>query len=141
MVTEQQLRGKYSALVAKDLYRRGLKVQGRARVLLGGAAGHPKRVNTGALRSSVQVQLRTFGGAPAVRIGTNLFYARYVRQGTGIYGPRRQKIVPRRAKALVFKSAKYGAKRGKFRGKVVVRSVKGMRPNDFLTDALRAARD
>lgn len=138
---ESKLRAKLLAKLAKDLLRRGFKVQNEARRLLGGARGHPKRVSTGRLRSSVSVQLRTHAGRPAVRVGTNVRYASYVRRGTGIYGPRRQRIVPKRAKALVFPSARYGARRGKFAGKVVVRSVKGMRGNDFLRPALRAARD
>jgi hypothetical protein len=70
---------------------------------------------------------------PTVRIGTRKKHAVWVHDGTGIYGPRRQKIVPRRKKALAFTSKKYG--------KVVVRSVRGMRPNRFLVDALPAARD
>lgn len=138
---EAHLRAKLLEKLAKDLLRRGLKVQAEARRLLSGARGHPKRVNTGNLRSSVGVQLRAHAGRPAVRVGTNVRYASYVRRGTGIYGPKRQRIVPKRAKALVFPSLKYGAKRGKFAGKVIVRSVRGMRQNDFLRPALRAARD
>lgn len=137
MVTEAQLVGRYRVAQAKDLYRRGLKVQTRARVLLSGSAGHPKRVNTGHLRSSIQVQLRTVGGVgPVVRVGTNVRYSRYVHDGTGLYGPRRRKIRPRRAKALRFKGARYGKS-----GYIYAHSVKGMKPNHFLSDALVAARD
>ncbi len=137
MVTETQLIGRYRAAQAKDLYRRGLKVQTRARVLLSGGVGHPKRVNTGALRSSIQVQLRTMGSrGPVVRIGSNLAYSRYVHDGTGIYGPRRRKIRPKRAKALRFKGARYGKS-----GYIYARTVRGMKPNHYLKDALSAARD
>ena len=137
MVTQAQLVGRYRAAQAKDLYRRGLKVQTRARLLLSGSgAGHPKRVDTGHLRSSVQVQLRQVLGSPAVRIGTNVTYSRYVHDGTGLYGPRRRKIRPKRAKALRFKGARYGK-----RGYIYAHSVKGMKPNHFLEDALIAAKD
>jgi hypothetical protein len=135
VVTQAQLVGRYQAAQAKDLYRRGLKVQARARVLLSGTGGHPKRVNTGHLRASVQVQLRTFAGSPAVRVGSNLKYSRWVHDGTGIYGPRRRPIRPKRAKALRFKGRRFGKS-----GYIFAREVKGMKPNHFLTDALPAAR-
>jgi hypothetical protein len=66
-------------------------------------------------------------------------YALYVHDGTGLYGPKKTVIRPKNAKALVFKSKVYGAKRGKFAGKVVVKSVKGMKPNPFLANALDSA--
>lgn len=138
----EQIRGRLKPAQAKDLLRRGLKVQARARELLGGTGpDHPRRVDTGDLRSSIQVQLRDAGGVAVVRIGSNRKIARWVHDGTGLYGPRREKIVPRTARALVFSSTKYGHKSGRYRGKVVVRSVKGMRRNRFLRDALPAARD
>lgn len=137
MVTQAELIGRYRAAEAKDLYRRGLKVQTRARILLSGSANHPKRVSTGNLRSSIQVQLRTIGGrGPVVRVGTNVAYSRYVHDGTGLYGPKRRKIRPKRAKALRFKGARYGKS-----GYIYAHSVRGMRPNHFLADALVAARD
>jgi hypothetical protein len=36
---------------------------------------------------------------------------------------------------------KYGAKKGKGKGKVFVKQVKGMRPNPFLRDALKFAKN
>lgn len=132
MVTEAELIGRFRKTQAQDLLRRGLKVQARARLLLSGAAGHPKRVDTGQLRSSVGVQLRSLAGRPSVRIGTNLRHARWVHDGTGIYGPRRRRITPTTKKALAFQS-----RRGR---RVVVRSVRGMERNEFLKDALPAAR-
>lgn len=132
MISEAELIGRFRAAQAKDLLRRGLKVQARARVLLGGAAGHPRRIATGQTRSSVGVQLRALGGSPVVRVGSNLKKARWIHYGTGIYGPRHRVIKPRRAKVLVFQVG--GTT-------VFARSVKGMRPNAFLKDALPAARD
>lgn len=132
MVTEAELIGRFRKTQAQDLLKRGLKVQARARVLLGGAAGHPKRVDTGALRSDISVQLRTLAGRPVVRVGTNKKYARWVHDGTGIYGPHRRRITPKTKKALAF-----NGRRGR---RVVVRSVRGMEKNEFLKDALSAAK-
>jgi hypothetical protein len=39
-----------------------------------------------------------------VEVGTNLHYARYVEEGTGIFGPKRRKITPVTAKALAWRS-------------------------------------
>lgn len=133
MVTEAQLITRFRRKQADDLLRRGRRVQARARLLLSGAAGHPRRVDTGILRVSVQVQLRTGTRSPVVRIGSGRRYARWVHDGTGIYGPRRRPIRPRRAKVLVFET-KVG------RRKVFAREVRGMTPNRYLRDALPAAR-
>ena len=127
-----------SGPVARDLLRRGEKVKSKAKRNL---SRSPRRINTGTLRSSITVQLLMVNGVPIVRIGSPLFYAIFVHDGTGIYGPRGTPITPVSAKALVFPSKKFGAKSGKFAGLVVVKSVKGMKPNPFLKDALSAARD
>jgi hypothetical protein len=76
----------------------------------------------------------TYRGLPAARIGTPLRRARWIHDGTGIYGPRRTPIRPTRAKRLVFKPK--GSKRIVF-----AKSVKGMKANPFLKDALPAAKD
>lgn len=120
--------------VAKDMLRRGLKVESAAKRNLGGASGKPRRINNGHLRSDVRARLVIVGGAPAARIGSGLRYARWVHDGTGIYGPRRTRITPRTKKALRFKPKGTS-------GWIIRPSVKGMRPNQFLADALSAARD
>lgn len=121
-----------SGAVARDLLKRGYKVQARAKVLISGAGpGHPKRVRTGNTRSSINVRLLA---APSlrVRVGTNVWYAIYIHGGTGIYGPRKTPIRPKRAKALRFR----------INGQVIfAKSVKGMRKNQFLKDALPAMKD
>lgn len=128
--------------VAKDLMKRGARVESRAKRNLSGIGGSgPKRVDTGHLRSSIKHQLVFRPEGLSVRIGTNVYYARWVHDGTGLYGPRHQVIKPKRAKALVWRSQLHGQKSGKFRGYVVVKSVKGMRPNPFLAAALPAFRD
>lgn len=126
--------------VAKDLVKRGVRVQSRARRNLGGLTGSgPRRINTGLLRASIDVQLVLQPKDLAVRVGTGVYYARWVHDGTGLYGPKHSLIRPKQAKALVFRSKIYGAKKGKFAGKVVVKSVRGMKPNPFLKNALPSA--
>jgi hypothetical protein len=120
--------------LGRDLLRRGLKVETQAKRNLAGGPSGPKRIDSGRLRSSVTTVMVERNGDLAVLIGTNVRYARYVHDGTGIYGPRRQMIRPKRAKLLRFKpkgSSRY----------VFAKQVRGMVPNMFLVSALSAARD
>ena len=130
----QLLKGKNGG-VARQALIRGVKVQTQARRNLGGGTGSgPKRVDTGLLRASIAVQLRTWGaGDIAVRVGTNVRYALWIHEGTGIYGPKHTPIVPKRARYLRFKPK--GLEKYLYR-----RSVKGMKPNPFLVAALPAAK-
>lgn len=108
--------------VAKDMMRRGQLVENQAKRLC--------PVDTGRLRSSITHELRQERGVPVVRVGTNVKYAVYVHEGTGIYGPRHRMIVPVRAKALRFKVD----------SKVVyAKHVRGVRARPFLVEALNAA--
>ena len=118
--------------VVRDLLRRGLLVETQAKRNLGGIGG-PKRIDTGRLRASIATVVVTRGGSPVVLVGTNVNYARYVHDGTGVYGPRHTPIRPRRGKFLRFRP------RGS-RKWIYARQVKGMKPNPFLTNALPAAR-
>lgn len=119
--------------VARDLLKRGLRVESRAKVLLSGTGvAHPKRVDTGRLRASVRTALRHEAGKPVVRVGTAVGYAIFVHNGTGIYGPRRTPITPVTSEFLRFRPK--GSPVFLYR-----RSVKGMRGNPFLKDALPAA--
>lgn len=116
----------------RDMLRRGLLVETQAKRNLSGIGG-PKRIDTGRLRASIATVAVTRNGEPAVLVGTNVKYARWVHDGTGIYGPRGVPIRPRTKKFLRFKPR--GARRY-----IYARSVKGMKPNRFLTNALSAAR-
>jgi hypothetical protein len=118
--------------VVRDLLRRGLLVETQAKRNLAGVGG-PKRVDTGRLRASIATVVVTRNGAPAVLIGTNVNYARFVHDGTGIYGPKHAPIRPKRAKFLRFRPK--GSR--KF---VYAKSVRGMQPNRFMKNALSAAR-
>lgn len=118
--------------VVQDLLRRGLLVETQAKRNLGGIGG-PKRIDTGRLRASVATQLVNRAGSFVVLVGTNVKYARWVHDGTGIYGPLHRPIKPRTKKFLRFKPSK----KSKY---VYARQVKGMKPNRFLLNALHAAR-
>lgn len=124
--------------VAKDLLKRGARVELRAKRNLQGGVGKPRRIDTGHLRASVGTNLLVRPDGLAVRVGTGVHYALYVHDGTGLYGPKHTVIRPRHGKVLVFRSKIYGAKKGRYAGKVVVTFVRGMKPNPFLRDALPA---
>lgn len=114
------------------MLRRGLLVETQAKRNLGGIGG-PKRVDTGRLRASINTQLVVEQGIPRAVIGTNVYYARWVHDGTGLYGPRHAVIRPKRRKFLRFRP--HGSRRY-----VYARSVKGSPGNPFLRNALHAAR-
>lgn len=126
--------------VAKDMFRRGLRVETKAKQLLG---SDPKRVDTGRLRASINTQAYTVNGKPVVAVGTDVEYATYVHEGTGLYGPRAQYIVPVNKQVLRWKTRGRGQaarrKAGTGGYTFAMRSA-GMRPNPFLKNALSAAR-
>ena len=118
--------------VARDMLRRGLLVETQAKRNIGGVGG-PRRVDTGRLRASISTQLLMRNGVPAVVVGTNVFYALWVHNGTGVYGPAHRLIRPKRARRLKFKPSGQNTY-------VYARFVVGMKPNPFLRNALPAAR-
>ena len=107
--------------LARGILRASKKVERKAKRLA--------PVDKGQLRSSITSHVVFRGGLPIGRIGTNLKYAPWVHQGTGIYGPRGVPIRPKSAKVLVFRP------KGKSKN-VYVKSVKGMKGRPFLKDAL-----
>ena len=120
--------------VAKDLLVRGYRVQARARKNLDGGLSGPKRIDTGKLRASISVQLkRKSTNILVVHIGTNVEYALWVHDGTGLYGPMHRPIRPKTKRYLRFKPKNSSTF-------IYAKLVKGMRPNHFLSDALEAAR-
>lgn len=113
---------------------------------------------TGTLGRSITVsQPQATGNALYVEVGTNIPYARYVEEGTGIYGPKGQKIKPKSAKVLAWRSTGAGLFSGsrsvliaagisKRKGRIVsnakrdiylnfARSVRGMRPWHYMQNA------
>jgi hypothetical protein len=119
--------------VARDLLRRGYRVTAVAKRLC--------PVDHGRLRASITPVLVSRDGMFIVEVGTNVKYARWVHDGTGIYGPRQARIYPRTAKVMVFSprtSAGQFIPRKK-RAVVFAKSTKGMKGRPFLKDALWAA--
>jgi hypothetical protein len=99
----------------------GRRVQGYARGIV--------RVKTGWLKADIDTRFMSQAGLPVVQVGVDAHYGEYVHTGTGIYGPRRQRIYPKKGKYLVF--------RGRDGTLVFATSVRGMRPNQYLTRAMR----
>jgi hypothetical protein len=113
--------------VTRDLLRRALNVERKAKRLA--------KANHGRLRGSIThqlVQTTSYGhSVTGVRVGTNVVYALWVHQGTGVYGPHHSRIRPIHAPVLRFT----------WHGKVMFRpSVSGQEANHYLLDALDAAK-
>lgn len=85
-------------------------------------------VDRGRLRSSIAARLDVVDGRPACVVGTNVEYAAFVHEGTGIYGSRRAPIVPKTPGGVL--TFKVGGKR------VFARSVKGSPGRPFLRRAM-----
>jgi Bacteriophage HK97-gp10, putative tail-component len=120
--------------VARDMLRRGYRVRT--------AAQRRCPVDHGRLRASIVARLISVNGVTICEVGTDVEYAVWVHEGTGLYGPRHALIYPKTAKALVFTPRKANGayiKRGD-RSVVIVRSTKGMKGIPFMRDALPAAR-
>jgi len=85
-------------------------------------------VDDGTLRASIRSQVSHRGSEVAGEVYSDLEYAAYVHQGTGIYGPAGQPIRPVRARVLSWEQAGVG--------RVFAREVRGSRAQPFLADAL-----
>jgi hypothetical protein len=119
--------------VARDLLRRGYKVQGAARRLC--------PVDHGRLRNSIIPILVVRSGMVICEVGTDVEYAMFVHNGTGIYGPRHMRI---NVGHVMVWQARKATQTGKFipkrfRSTTFAMSTRGMRGTPFLKDALPAA--
>lgn len=126
--------------VWRDIQMRGTKVLNKARRLA--------PVDQGALKKSITLEMALVNGLPTARIGSNLKYAIFVHEGTGLWG-RGQFIRPVRAAVLRWpaKNQKYrqtgGNRRyraGKTQAYVYSQRSAGSRPKPFLRNALDAAK-
>lgn len=114
-----------TGIVGRDNFARTKRVESKAK--------RACPVDTGRLRASIQSTMpQQVGNLVVSYVYTDVNYAGFVMSGTGIYGPHRTPIVPVTSPVLVFTPK--GAS-----GPVFARSVRGMRPRPFLTDALTAA--
>lgn len=115
--------------VAKDLAQRAIRVQSKARQLVSGSM---VKVRTGRLRSSITWEIRSTSRGLVAVVGSNVEYAQYVHDGTGIYGPRGAMIRPVNKKMLSWKDPDSGQR-------IFAKAVRGSRPRPFLREALDAA--
>lgn len=86
-------------------------------------------VDKGTLRGSLQVTpMSQRDNVIEGSMGTGLFYAPFMEEGTGIYGPAKSPIRPKRAKVLAFNVG----------GRTVfARQVKGAKPHWYMRTSLR----
>lgn len=131
------------AVLHRNLVRAGTNAGHRYGRQVQNAARRRCPVDEGRLRSSIDYTVTTTGGKVRMTCGSPLAYARWVHDGTGIYGPHATPIVPVSAKALKFEArglrpGRRGPTRApKGKGTLVfAKSVKGMEGRPFLTDAL-----
>lgn len=122
--------------VWRDLNRRADRVLNKARRLC--------PVDQGQLKKSLTKEMALVNGVPVARVGTNVKYAIYVHEGTGLWG-RGQYIKPVRKSVLRWpmkNQSGRGNRRyrsGKTAGYVFSMRSKGVRGRPFLRDALDAA--
>lgn len=109
-----------------------LRISGRlvaqnARAILNETSADP----TGQLAGSIGVSTvhRVGASSQAIQVGSDLYYAAWVEEGTGVFGPRGSPIRPRNARFLVFHSRTTGHK-------VVTSTVKGQPGKHYLRRAL-----
>jgi hypothetical protein len=118
--------------VRKDVRRRARNVREAAKANVRSMTAHP----TGRLASSISFSTVEPRGPDTVaaQVGSDLPYARFVHDGTGVYGPTGSPIVPTSKPLLVFDSR---------RASSVIRAyeVLGQKPKPYLERALRAAVD
>jgi hypothetical protein len=112
--------------VAQGTREASVRAVARAALAVQTNARRRAPVDHGRLRQSIGFEMTA---APSAFVGVGVPYARYVIEGTGIYGPRGEPIRPNTKPTLVFKS-KSGVT-------VYAKQVKGQRPNKFLVEALR----
>ncbi len=136
-VINQQLTGPGGSIM-RDLMRRGRNVQRAARALV------PK--DQGRLKNSINlstIPTTKTGIGIGVRVGTNVIYARYVHDGTGVYGPRGAIIVPRNTKTFKFQLRGLDAKGRRYKRTGIPflypQSTKGQEGVAYLRLALPAA--
>jgi hypothetical protein len=107
----------------------GKYVHSKATIYPPPSGGNYKRTLT--LGGSITVDAPVMQASGSyIEVGTNLKYARYVEEGTGLYGPKGARIYAKPGKVMAWpaigaKGGKKG-KKGKGGGMIFARSTKGM---------------
>lgn len=103
-------------------------------------------VDTGRLRASLTVEYSQLAdGSPVARVGSNLPYAIFVHEGTGLYGPLHHMIRPRNHRFMrwpVTNNSGAGRRRykaGKTQAFIFAKQTRGHPGTPFLLQALDAA--
>lgn len=78
-LTAIRIRRATSDAVARDMLRRGVRVEAAAKKRI---SHSPRRIDTGRLRASIRTVPIRHGTAPGARVGTDVEYAFYVHEGT-----------------------------------------------------------
>lgn len=126
-----------SGPVARDIMVRTNRVLNKARTLC--------PVDEGRLRSSLASEMRVEGDNVIGRVGTNVEYALWVHEGTGIYAGKGY-ITPKNARVLAWPvKNNTGSGRRRYKGGATAqyafaKKVKGIPGRPFLRDALDAGR-
>jgi hypothetical protein len=95
-------------------------------------------VADGALRASLRTKFEASSRTVKGWVYSDLEYALYVHEGTGIYGPKGAPIKPKRGRYLVFEARNARTTAPGRGNRVFAREVRGQRPNRFLLRALQA---
>lgn len=92
-------------------------------------------VDTGALQGS---WMQFTKGELSREVKSSKIYADYLDKGTGLYGPKHKKIVPKKKDGVLV----FTPRHGKFKGeKVFVKSVKGIKPTHFVRNSVKQTRN
>jgi phage gpG-like protein len=126
-VKELQARFSKSPILMEQAARETLTA---ATLVAEGAAKENAPIDQGILRGSIHSRVSRLNGETVGIVGTNIEYAPYQENGTGIYGPRATLITPKRSRFLRFKT-----KSGQI---VFARSVRGSRPKKFMAKGMKA---
>ena len=85
------------------------------------AKEHTAPIKTGALKRNIKV-IRVDARSVTIGNTVGVGYAKFVHEGTGLYGAKKHKITPKKARAL---KTPYGYRK----------SIKGQKPNPYLLKA------
>lgn len=87
--------------------------------------------DTGNLKARIHHQTVVTANNFIARVGTNVYYAQFQEFGTGMFGPKKQRVYPQTATFLSWMDKKSGTR-------IFARSTKGVHPIRFFSRGLKA---